>query len=146
MRYFIATVYLVANIIFFIGCKKDGGSSNPIIGTWELRQIQADMPTIDYSPGNGNLLIFSGSGYEKYTNGNLVKSGHYVLVSDASAEATVGLVIPPGQFTNRIIFDDDLVSSKTFVDISNNRLTLLSGSFPADGGGKVSYERIKDNH
>jgi hypothetical protein len=146
MKYFIVTICLAAIIVFFGSCKKDRTMSISIIGTWELRQAQNGMiPTIDYSPGNGNILIFSESGYEKYTNGNLIKSGHYTLVRDVSAEAVVGLVIPSGQFTNRIIFDTDFASSKTFIEVSNNRLTLLSGFFPLDSGSNTSYERIENN-
>jgi hypothetical protein len=91
------------------------------------------------------FLKFSDSAYEKYTNGNLIKSGHYVLIRDASVEAEVGLVIPPGQFINRIIFDDDFVSRKAFIEVSNNKLTFLSGFFPLDGGSYVLYERIENN-
>ena len=136
-----------ALILFFVSCKKDGASSTSIVGTWELKQAQTGMiPTVDYPQGNGNKLVFSTTGYEKYTNGNLVKNGNYTLVSDASVEASVGLVIPSGQFTNRIIFDNDLTSSKTFIEVSNNKLTLLSGYFPLDGGSNVVYERIEDKH
>ena len=60
-------------------------------------------------------------------------------------EAEVGLVVPSGQFTNRIIFDGDFVSRKTFIEVSNNKLTLLSGFFPPDGGSNVLYERIENN-
>jgi hypothetical protein len=145
MKYFTATICVVVLIVFFGSCKKDVASHGSITGTWELRQAQNGMvPTIDYPAGNGNILIFSGSGYEKYTNGNLVKSGQYTLVSDASAEASVGLVIPQGQFTTRIIFDNDLVSPKTFIEKSSNKLTLLSGYFPLDGGSHLLYERIED--
>jgi hypothetical protein len=146
MKYVVVVICLAAIIVFFGNCKKDVVNSISIIGTWELRQAQNGMiPTLNYSPGNGNILIFSESGYEKYTNGNLIKSGDYTLVRDVSAEETVGLVIPPGQFINRIIFDTDLASSKTFIEVSNNKLTLLSGFFPLDGGSNVSYERIESN-
>jgi hypothetical protein len=146
MKYFIVTICLAAIIVFFGSCKKDRTMSISIIGAWELRQAQNGMiPTIDYSPGNGNILIFSESGYEKYTNGNLIKSGPYTLVRDVSVEAVVGLVIPSGQFTNRIIFDTDFASSKTFIEVSNDKLTLLSGFFPLDGGSNVSYQRIENN-
>jgi hypothetical protein len=147
MRYFLATICVTAFIVLSSCCKKGITTSNSIIGTWELRQAQTGMiPTIDYPRGNGNTLIFSGSGYEKYVNGNLVKSGTYTLVRDDSVEATVGLVVTAGQFTNRIIFDNDLVSSKTFIQVSNKNLTLLSGYFPLDGGSHLLYERIKDEH
>lgn len=138
----LATITLLLN-----GCKKDPAGSVSIVGTWELRQAQNGMiPTIDYAHGNGNMLIFSESGYEKCETGNLVKSGHYKVVEDGSAEAEVGLVIPSGQFTNRIIFDNDFTSPKIFFEVSNNNLTLLSGYFPLDGGSNQSYERIKDLH
>src|SRR5262245_49109580 len=133
MKYFIATICLAAILVFFGSCNKDGTNSTSITGTWELRQAQNGMiQAIDYAAGNGNNLIISESGYEKYANGTLVKSGHYNLVRDESVEEAVGLVIPSGQFTNRIIFDADFVSPKIFIEITNNRLTLLSGYFPLD--------------
>jgi hypothetical protein len=89
--------------------------------------------------------LTSDSRYEKYTNGSLIKRGHYILIKDASVGAEVGLVIPPGQFIGIIIFDDDFVSPKTFIEASNNKLTFLSGFFPIDGGSYVVYERIEDN-
>ena len=146
MKYSIV-ICLATITLFLNGCKKDPAGSVSIAGTWELRQAQNGMiPTIDYAPGNGNMLIFSGSGYDKYESGNLVKSGHYKVVEDGSAEAEVGLVVPSGQFTNRIIFDNDFTSPKVFLEVSNNKLTLLSGYFPLDGGSSQSYERIKDLH
>ena len=149
MKYFILIICLGAINIFFGSCKKDIAkvdniNANSIVGTWELRQAQNGMiPTIEYSPGNGNILKFSDSAYENFTNGNLIKSGHYMLIRDTSVEAEIGLVIPIGQFTNRIIFDSDFTSRKTFIEISNNKLTFLSGFFPLDGGSNVLYERIK---
>ena len=146
MKYFMATICVTA-FVLFSSCKKDVATSTSIISTWELRQAQNGMiETMDYPKGNGNILVFSASGYEGYTNGNLVKGGSYTVVSDNSVEASVGLVITRGQFTNRIIFDNDLVSPKTFFEVSNDKLTLLSGYFPLDGGSHLLYERIKDKH
>lgn len=146
MKYFMATICVTA-FVLFSSCKKHLDGSSALIGTWELRHAQNGMiPTIDYPQNNGNMLVFSESGYEEYTNGNLVKSGSYTVVRDNSVEASVGLVITPGQFTNRIIFDNDLVSPKTFFEVSNDKLTLLSGYFPLDGGSHLLYERINDKH
>jgi hypothetical protein len=145
MKYSVV-ICLATIILFYSGCKKDLAGSVSVAGTWELRHAQNGMiPTIDYAPGNGNMLIFSESGYEKYETGNLVKSGHYKVVQDGSAEAELGLVIPSGQFTNRIILDNDFTSPKIFFEVSNNNLTLLSGYFPLDGGSSLSYGRIKGN-
>jgi hypothetical protein len=146
MKYFVPIVSLTVFIIFFAGCKKDISHPTTIIGTWELRQAQNGMtPAITYPPGNENILKFSDSGYAKYVNGNLIKSGHYQLIRDTSVEAEVGLVVPSGQFTNRIIFDGDSLSHKTFIEVSDNKLTLLSGFFPLDGGSNMLYERINNN-
>jgi hypothetical protein len=152
MKCFIVTICLGVILQFLVSCKKDVSTVNvanatSIVGTWELRQAQNGMiPTTAYAPGNGNLFKFSDSTYEKYTNGNLITNGYYVLIKDTSAEAEVGLVIPPGQFTNRIIFDGDFTSRKTFIEVSNNKLTFLSGYFPLDGGSNSLYERIENKH
>ncbi|HEV8506102.1 MAG TPA: hypothetical protein VGQ53_11900 [Chitinophagaceae bacterium] len=147
MKYFLAIICVTVFTLLLNGCKKDVAGSGSVVGSWELRQAQTGMiPTIDYPQGNGNMLIFSGSGYEKYVNGYLVKSGTYTMVRDDSAEASVGLVITPGQFTTRLILDNDLASPKTFVEVSNNKLSLLSGYFPLDGGSHLIYARIDDKH
>jgi hypothetical protein len=152
MKRYTAKILLGFILVLFCGCKKDGtakdiSNSTSIVGAWEIRQAQNGMiPSIDYSPGNGNILKFSNSTYEKYTNNNLVKSGHYLLIEDNSVVAEVGLDIPFGQFTHRIIYDTDFGSRKTFIQISNNKLTFLSGFFPLDGGSYVLYQRIENNH
>jgi hypothetical protein len=149
MKYFIVPICLVAIIVFSGSCKKDAGkidSNADLIGSWELRQAQHGMiPTTDHPSGNGNIFKFSVSRYEKYTNGNLVKSGKYDLITDSSVETEVGLVILPGQFTSRIIFDGDLTAGKTFIEVSNNKMTFLSGYFPLDGGSYVLYEKTENN-
>ena len=134
-------------ILFFLtGCTKDSTNTinnTSIIGTWELKQEQGGMmPAIDYPQGSGNLLKISGSEYQKYNNNNLVKSGHFTIVEDATVEKEVGLVIPAGQFNHRIVFDNNLSAPKIFIQISNNKLTMLSGYFPLDGGSSVVYQKL----
>lgn len=122
--------------------KKNNLISNGIVGTWELKEAQNGMiPSKSYPPGNGDILQFTDSIYKRFNNGILIKTGHYKIVADSSVMAAVGLDIPTGQFTNRMIFDNDHASDKTFIEIKNNRLTLLSGFFPADGGSRISYEK-----
>ena len=151
MKYFSVSIWLIAITVLSGSCKKDAskkdtGDTNRIIGSWELRQAQHGMiPTVDYASGNGNIIKFSVSGYEKYTNGNLIKSGQYDLIVDNSVETEVGLVISSGQFTRRIIFDRDLTAPKTFIEVANNKMTFLSGFFPLDGGSYVLYEKIATN-
>ena len=151
MQRYTVIIFFSWVLVFFSSCKKDqctkdGANYSSIVGAWELRQVQAGMiPAIDYSPGNGSILKFSNSMYEKYTNNSLVASGQYILIEDTSVEAEVGLVIPSGQFTRRIIYDNDFSSRKTFIQASDNKLTFLSGYFPLDGGSNVLYQRIGNN-
>jgi hypothetical protein len=98
-------------------------------------------PTKDYAPKNGNIYKFTDSLYEKYTDGNLVKRGKYQLIRDNSVEKEVGIDVPDGHFTTRIIFDGDFVFSKTFIHVTGNKLTFLSGYFPLDSGSRLIYEK-----
>jgi hypothetical protein len=147
MQRYTLTILVGLILVFLSGCKKDTTGINnytAIVGTWELKQEQGGMmPSIEYSQGNGNILKFSTYTYEKYTNNNLVRSGQYILIEDTSVGAEVGLVIPPGQFTHRIVYDNDFTAPKTFVQISNNKLSTLSGYFPLDGGSNVIYQKIE---
>lgn len=151
MKRYTVVIFLGLILVFFDSCKKDEAAKDitdytSIIGAWELRQAQNGMiPTIDYSSGNGNILKFSNSTYEKYTNNNLIKSGYYVIIEDTSVVAEVGLVIPSGQFNHRIVYDNDFASRKTFIQVSNDKLTFLSGFFPLDGGSNVLYQKIGNN-
>ena len=73
------------------------------------------------------------------------KSGMDPGTKDATVMAETGLVIPSGQFTDRIVYDSDFVSHKTFIQISNNSLHFLTGFFPTDGGSDKVFERQTNN-
>jgi hypothetical protein len=149
MKRYTITIFLGLILVFCNRCKKNETAkniTNYVIGAWELRQAQNGMtPTINYSSGNGNILKFSNSTYEKYTNNNLIKTGYYVIIEDTSVGAEVGLVIPSGQFNHRIVYDNDFASRKTFFQVSNDKLTFLSGFVPLDGGSDVLYQKIENN-
>lgn len=113
-----------------------------LLGTWELREVQAGMTPIAQHPaGNGNQYRFAETTYEKFENGNLQKSGTYRVVRDTTVVAEVGLVLPAGQFTNRIVFDSNLDTEKTFFGFESGKLVFLSGYFPTDGGSRRVYEK-----
>ena len=127
-------------------CKKSNSgddAAKSILGTWELSANQTSMiPTIHFAAGNGNKIRFTTSGYQSYSNGQLIKSGTYAVVADGTAEASVGLVIQPGQFTHRIVYDGDNSGNKVFFQVSGDELTTLSGYFPLDGGSNIKYARL----
>jgi hypothetical protein len=147
MKYCTVIICFGVLCIFFNSCKKDTAEKNntnaaAITGTWELESMYGDVPVINYPPGNGNIITFTDLTYSKYANGGLIKSGHYTIVQDTSVMEATGILIAPGQYTNRIIFDND--PRKIFIEILNNKLTFLSGFFPTDGGSSMTYRR-KEN-
>ncbi len=141
----IISALCICIFIFFGSCKKETqNNSSSIVGTWELRQASGQI-TINYPSGNGNILKFTATNYESDTNGVLQKSGQYLIVADPTVEQNVCLVYPPGQFTNRIIYDNDTISHKQFIQISNNKLSIVSGCYSYDGGSTREYEKIESN-
>ena len=127
-------------------CRKDDiKNNNPIlkslVGSWELKKEQLGMLPVNYPSGNGNILKFTETGFQFFTNGQLVKSGQYIIVGDNSVTTEVCLVIPTDQYRNRIIYDNNYFDTKIFLQVSENKLTFLSGCFAVDGGHYKEYLR-----
>lgn len=141
------TSLIIACIVFITAsCKKTNAVLGPddLKGTWELRQTGAAMmpaPT-NYPAGNGNTMSFTDSTYTFKNNGQTIKSGTYKIVPDATVEASVCLVIPAGQFVNRIIYDNNTTADKQFFQFINGRLHLIAGCYALDGGHSEVYERV----
>lgn len=147
MKHIRGTLILFVLIACFSGCKKTATvqkiTGDTIEGTWELRSEQSSMiPTVYYTAGNGNRIKFTGHQYEFYTNGQLVKSGSYTLVSDPTAEAATCLNIQAGQFTNRIVYDSNNNPPKLFIQVSGDKLSFLGGCFAVDAGSRKEYKRL----
>ena len=145
MKHIILTICLYTFIIFFAGCKKDNTNQtfdiSTIVGSWELRQAQSGMiPGSNYSPGNSNILKFTSTDYQLYSNG-LVKSGKYIIVMDPTSVTGECIDITSGQYLNRIIFDNNRNDSKRIEITSNNKLTFLSGCAALDSGSYSEYEK-----
>jgi len=151
MSRILIAIYFGAFITFFAACKKDNAKEDSrnftsIIGTWELRQLSAAMwPTNNYLPGNGNILKFTNADYETFENGQLVKNGQYAIIKDTTVEENVCLVLPGNEYTNRIIYDSNYIAVKKFIQISNNKLTIISGCYALDAGSTLTYERQESN-
>ena len=119
-----------------------------IVGKWELKQMVANIGSVNYPTGNGTLLEFTDSTYSTtdtdysiFARQNHPKNGQYQIVSDTSAEISIGILIPPGQFSNRIILNKDTTGEKIFYQAIDNKLVVLSGYFPLDGGVQLTYEK-----
>jgi hypothetical protein len=141
-------LFVVIALVIAVACNKDqakksGNNQDSIVGTWELRKTSGGMMPGEqvYPSGNGAILKFDNGHYERYVNGSLTKTGEYEIVSDGTVGQSVCLVMPDGQFTNRIIYDNETVSEKVFIQVSNNKLTFISGCYALDGGHSSEYER-----
>ncbi len=144
--------FLCINVLisFALSCKKNDsvrpGFSDSITGTWELRHASSAMnPNISVlPPGNGHILQFSTTDYKRFEAGQLVKTGKYATVDDPTVEASVCLLFPIGQFTNRIIYDNDTTGEKQFIHILDGRLVIVAGCYALDAGHRLEYEKIEE--
>jgi hypothetical protein len=131
------------------GCRKEDVPKENIdfeaalVGSWELRHTSsAWLPAgTNHAAGNGNLIKFTNSTYEKYTDGQLVKSGTYSVIKDSTVEESVCLTFPEDPFTHRIIYDNDYSATKEFIEIVGNKLTFISGCYAVDAGHSSVYEK-----
>ena len=157
MKHLVTVFSLVLLIVLANSCKKESvnsaslklvDNSPSIAGTWELRQMVAQVGTINYPAGNGSTIEFDESNYmttdttyKIFVQGNHPKRGHYLIVADTSVNTSTGLALSSGQFANRIILNNDTTSDKVFYQITNNQLIILSGYFPTDYAVKIIYEK-----
>lgn len=144
MRYVILITCLCVFHTSFQSCNKQIEIPDSVVGRWELRTTSAAMmPTpTNYAAGNGNILRFTETAYEKYINGQLVKTGVYTIIRDATVDESVCMDIPADQFNFRIIYDYNYISPREFIHISNNRLHFISGCYAYDAGHTEGYEKI----
>src|SRR6186713_379047 len=128
-------------LTFTISCKKETVKTKEgIEGVWELRKISGSWATQTYQPGSGNDISFTGIHYEIKENGQLVESGEFEIIADATAGESTCLDIEAGKYTQRIDFKNARYPQKVFLELSGNKLTLLSGCFALDGGSRREYE------
>jgi hypothetical protein len=146
MKRTLLSIFLVSLTLIQLGCRKGNISNNnltltSIIGSWELNKEQLGMLPVNYPPGNGNILKFTDSEFQIFTNAQLIKSGQYRITTDSTVATEICLVIPTDQYRNRIIYDNNFFDPKIFVQVSENKLTFLSGCFAYDAGNYKEYLR-----
>ena len=125
-----------------ISCKKETVKTKEgLEGVWDLRKISGSWATLTYTSGSGNNIIFTGTHYEIRENGQVVESGEFEILADATAGESTCLDIEAGKYTQRIDFKNARYPQKVFLELSGNKLTLLSGCFALDGGSRREYER-----
>lgn len=122
--------------VFSLSCKKDSSSAK-LIGEWELRSSINGMTgaQTEYPMDNGMALKFSERAYERYLSGKLINSGSYRTIMDSSI-ITNGLA-------ERIIYDEELDTPKSFVKVEANRMTIWIDGYDAPSLG---YEKKNRHH
>ena len=152
MKFLLWNICLFVLTVTFTSCQKGETTktnlaATSIIGSWELRTMQGGMlPASELAPGNGTILQFSATHYTKYENNTVVQTGTYAIIEDSTVSKTVGLVLPPGKFSHRIVLKNDANMRSTFIDIEGDKLSLVWGYFPLDYGVFQQYQKIQTDH
>ena len=121
---------LLLTFSVFTACRKynsGGCTTDPVVaelkGTWELRSVYGGMvPGGNYLPGNGNIVKFTDSTFEKHRNGQIVTQGIYSVSQGNNPQTNL--------MTKRINYPDGYVE---YFEISGRQLTLYSGMIALDG-------------
>lgn len=126
------SLFLVCISLSFITCKDKDIRPLNIEGKWELESSFGGWSGLKkYPPGNGSIIIFRKNNYENYSQGKLVKNGTYQITRATSAMTkTVG---------NQIIFDGNLDTIHSFIEMNDGKLTF---AFDAYDAGSTTYGRI----
>ncbi len=141
---------LALAVILAAGCQKKSdsiGNNNSLIGKWEISQTSGFSGVKDYPTGNNNILVFlDGENYKAdslisgFLTGKSNQSGKYDTRQADSATNYLGLNVNPGEFTHRIIWDNDSNARRMYYQINNNELILLAGNFINDSGTKIVFK------
>lgn len=135
MKKVVQILLLWSGLLLLGGCKKeDLPFLKPNLkGSWELRHVEGvfwgQAPSV--APGNGNILKFSGSSYEIYTNGELSRSGTYTITKMDTYDGAYPV--------NALVLDGHTDGTARF-RIKRNTLTIYEGSLATDGS-IATYER-----
>ena len=141
MKNICSKIFLFLIVIFIISFEKEYKVVNTgVEGSWELRSATS-MISSTYPPGNGRIISFTGNKYEMKENGQIIRSGEFKVEEDLTAGESTCLNKTPGKYTSRVIYDNNVSAAKTFLDLSENKLIIISGCFAADAGVSLEYER-----
>jgi hypothetical protein len=134
MRQLLSILFIVSFSIFTGSCKKNTPDlSQAIIGTWELRKDIGGIMggTRFYAPGNGSIIKFTSTNFERYDNGQLGENGIYNIIKDKAHNGGM----PP----DRLVFNSSN-SPKFFVKMEQSQLMI---SIDADDSNTWVYDRIQ---
>ena len=119
------------------GCNKNisAGLRKELSDEWELSKIYFFRGSIDYAPGNGNLLQFGTDGRYKRTVNNIDTS--YAIESTYRLQQTDACGI-------NLVLDITSNSSERWNEsVSNDTLYLKTNSCMSADGGNCLYVRVR---
>ena len=131
-NFILATLTLV---IVLAGCKKEKALPQSIVGSWELRNvygIQVAGSPSTFKAGNGDVIVFTDTEYQKMNDGKVTTKGTYKIVNE-SAE------IDGNTFSKALIYNDQ--GMKWYFKISGKNLIISAGSIAYDGF-TMTYENL----
>ena len=120
MRYLFLIFLITLFTPFFMSCKKNISESTPsLIGKWELRERTGGFlgGSTTYPAGNGDILKFTNTHFERYFNGQIVNSGTYNLTKDTFIT---------GELIDKLILTNQNPIEQHFIKIESNQFTFLS--------------------
>lgn len=117
------------------GCKKEKALPQSIVGSWELRNlygVQVPGAPSAFKAGNGDVIVFTDTEYQKINDGKVTTKGTYKIVNE-SAE------IDGNSYSKALIYDNK--GTKWYFKISGNNLLISVGSIAYDGF-TMTYENL----
>ena len=136
MKTFILFVFVATALL--AGCKKEKALPQSLIGKWEERHVsggQAQVPNTspNTKAGNGYIIEFSETGFQRSQNGEITSQGTYKLMKDSvNIDGTI--------YNDALLFNNE--SLKRYVKVSGNKLMISIGSIAFDGM-TVTYQRLR---
>lgn len=135
MKHLILCMAVAAVILS--SCKKEnqGGTSQSLIGRWELRQIfGAQVPNAQtvFSKGNGRFIEFTENEYRYIESGKVTYTETYQLATESKE-------IDGNSYSR--VFLAGKNNFKNYFKINGNKLIISNGTQAADGT-TVVYERL----
>jgi hypothetical protein len=147
MKKIYSSILIAFLVTTLFACKKDKGNSDQgITGKWELVEYSTSwVPTITYTPGNGNTLTIADSKYVIISSTQVREEGTYTTMEDNTVEENVCHTGLKDKYTRRVDLNDGNYTRKVFYYIADDKLYMISGCYAVDGGVQRTYRRMRSD-
>ncbi len=144
--HFMKRLFLLVLLTFILfSCKKQRelkSLKEDIVGIWEIELSAGESNittggsnTTNYPPGNGQTIVFSGSGaFERRNYDTVIFKGVYSLKYKEDCK--------PGPFNIVLTTDEYPTTYRNYISIESGKL-IISSSNCIEDGGVSKYRRIQ---